>query len=928
MTRRWATAIGLVAALVTSMLTVGPAKAGGAPSSPPKAAGPASCPPGLEQHGRSGNGAAICSHGDDGDGFRNRRGHDHGSHPHGTGAQDASSVEPGEAAVVPAPGSTPASVPCFGDGTSGARVQVIYARSSDRPDRYAELLPQIRQIISEMDDVYNESAKQTGGHRHLRFVTDSSCVLTVPHVVMPTNGDDTFANTRTALAAAGHNLANRKYLTFVDANVLCGIGQFFNHDDPSQANFNNTETLYSRVDVAGFCFDAEVAAHELGHNLGAVQASAPHATKFGHCYDDADIMCYDDNGGGDDITLRPNDTTVAMSHACALSNSSRMDCNHDDYFHTAPAANSYLATKWNVANARFMGAPGVPEPPLSVATTPLDSGATVTWGTPSTSTASAVTGYRVRVWDGEQIVREKLTDAAARSTSFGFSDGTNLTNGTPYVVTVAAVNAVGESDTAREVVEPAAMPWTTIAISNAWQQEPPSTTVDMPFTLTRSGGLSGSSSVTVSLSGASTATSGVDTLVVNATTVTFGPGESTKTFNVGVRPDVHPEMAEALVLRLTNPSGAIISDDSGEGTIWDFDAGTPATVAIDDTTVSESAGSVNVTLHRRGYTAEVSTVYVATANSSAPRATAGSDFTALGQTQVKFLAGETQKTVAVTIAGDAVDEQNERFNLTVTTPTKVAIADTAATVTIVDDDGPVTAGPTTWLSLDDVRAGEIDAGDQSITVTARRHGVTTGTTTVSVASDSTTSTAVPADFNSVGPLTLTFNPGETAKTFAVVVRPDTRPEAVERVVLKLSAPSGGAALSDADGAVIISDNDPGTPATVAISDAFVLEGDAGTATLVFTVTRSGVTTESVHVKAATVNAVGAGYVPATAGSDYTALASTTVIFAAGETTKVLTVDVTGDTSDAATEHLFVTLSSPTRGAIADPRGVGTITNDD
>jgi len=36
-------------------------------------------------------------------------------------------------------GTTGATVPCYGDGTSGPRVQAIYAHASDKPDRYFEL---------------------------------------------------------------------------------------------------------------------------------------------------------------------------------------------------------------------------------------------------------------------------------------------------------------------------------------------------------------------------------------------------------------------------------------------------------------------------------------------------------------------------------------------------------------------------------------------------------------------------------------------------------------------------------------------------------------------------------------------------------------------------------------------------------------------
>lgn len=58
---------------------------------------------------------------------------------------------------------------------------------------------------------------------------------------------------------------------------------------------------------------------------------------------------------------------------------------------------------------------------------------------------------------------------------------------------------------------------------------------------------------------------------------------------------------------------------------------------------------------------------------------------------------------------------------------------------------------------------------------------------------------------------------------------------------------------------------------------------------------------------------------ATAGSDY-ASASGTLSFAAGETTKQVTVAVLGDTADEANEVFYVNLSGAINATIADSQG--------
>ena len=76
------------------------------------------------------------------------------------------------------------------------------------------------------------------------------------------------------------------------------------------------------------------------------------------------------------------------------------------------------------------------------------------------------------------------------------------------------------------------------------------------------------------------------------------------------------------------------------------------------------------------------TVAFATANGTA---TAGSDYVAASGT-LTFAAGESAKTVAVTINGDTTPEANESFVLNLTSPTGATLADGQASATLLDDD--------------------------------------------------------------------------------------------------------------------------------------------------------------------------------------------------------------------------------------------------
>lgn len=256
--------------------------------------------------------------------------------------------------VVPVVTSTAAyaddaTITCDGDGTSGKRVQLVYVHGETQTDRYTSLLPTFHEFSAEIDAAFVEASTRytsSAGVRHVRFVHDSTCHAVVDDVAIPDASMTDESAVSTAIATLGYNRSDRKYLVWWDHDA-CGLS-FGNpgSDSPDPSNGYNSGPNYSMVGAAStVCFSWQASAHELLHSLGAVNSSAPHATAYGHCWDDEDIMCYDDGG---------IPAGQVLTKVCLGAPENQIDCNEDDYFNPAPAPGSYLSDHWNVANSEFL----------------------------------------------------------------------------------------------------------------------------------------------------------------------------------------------------------------------------------------------------------------------------------------------------------------------------------------------------------------------------------------------------------------------------------------------------------------------------------------------------------------------------------------------------------------------------------------------
>jgi subtilisin-like proprotein convertase family protein len=109
-----------------------------------------------------------------------------------------------------------------------------------------------------------------------------------------------------------------------------------------------------------------------------------------------------------------------------------------------------------------------------------------------------------------------------------------------------------------------------------------------------------------------------------------------------------------------------------------------------------------------------------------------------------------------------------------------------------------------------------------------------------------------------------------------------------------------------------------------IDDVSVTEGDSGTTTAQFTVTRTGDVSATASVDVATAD--GSATI---ADNDYVAVQPMTIYFAPGQSQATVDITINGDTIDESDETFVVNLSNASAGTlISDGQGVGTILNDD
>ena len=331
--------------------------------------------------------------------------------------------------------------------------------------------------------------------------------------------------------------------------------------------------------------------------------------------------------------------------------------------------------------------------------------------------------------------------------------------------------------------------------------------------------------------------------------------------------------------------------------------------AIPSISIADSAGgegnSIGVTVDA-GRVYEEVTVDVSTGDGSA---TEGTDYEGLFGELVTIPVGSASFTASVETGEDGLDEANETFFATASSPTNAGLDDFIGQSTIGDDD------PKPELSIGDVTVTEKDTENVEAEVTLTLSAASGRAVNLFV--ETTDSSAKSGTDYVAKETNFSLPAGTTTKTVKLLVKGDKLDEPQERFFLDLATTE--ADTPDQRAQITITDNDP--KPQLSITDVTKREKDSGRTSYEFKLKLNRKSGKTVRVDWKTVKD------SARSPADFVSK-SGTARFLPRTTEKTVTIEVKSDQRDEVKEKFFVKLSGAVNATIADTKGKGVIKDDD
>ena len=428
--------------------------------------------------------------------------------------------------------------------------------------------------------------------------------------------------------------------------------------------------------------------------------------------------------------------------------------------------------------------------------------------------------------------------------------------------------------------------------------------------------------------------SGPDYETLVGDTLTFAPGVTSQSVAVTVSGDDIDESDETVVVRLSSPSNATLTGGAttldGTGTITDNDP-TPTVSVADAAAVTEGDVAAPDPPTNMTFTVTLSTASgldVTVPYTLSGTATAGTDYTEPDPRSVTIAAGTMRADIAIPVAGDEVDEENETITVTLGMPTNATVSTAegagAASGTITDDDTrgvSVTPTALTVAEADNTSTAAIRENQETYEVVLTSQP--TGAVTVNLNSGDESVARI-----NTASLVFDADDWNTERTVTVTGQPDnidnTGNERTTTIAHTVSAAGTDYADETAEGVAVTVTDDDAAPSGITLTanpDSVTENGGAKTITVT-----AAVNDETRYAQARTVSvSVGGG--TAISGTDYKAVESFDITIGAGEDDASKTFTLTPDNDVLAEGNETIDVTGTLSGITITPDEI-TLTDDD